>query len=432
MKTHKQGDLKTVLWSSLLLANIAGMIAFGMHLRHLGTMSMSALVSSELLLFITVSLASAPLIRFVVIDWGTRYQEFVNRLNDDALTAYLQQFWEKYTIQSKAFIAWTPKQCEDKTITQKQIDDSMESIFDDIYYKQYGQHAFFVPLALLFFTIFISTVLGIKIYLDQIHLSLPKDNDVTVIAIASMAGAYMYIVSDSIQNVRQRSLNASTLYWYTLRMLLAIPIGVALTSLIAVDAQPFVAFGLGALPMDQIIKGLRQLSTQKLNLTVPDEESDQLTKLEGVTARISSLLIAEGVDSIDQIITVDPILLSMRTGLPFKFILQLGSQAIVRRLMGESAEKLIPLSLADARSIAALVDDLDNKNDEAAKNRAEAVLAMATSLLASGDPKVVPDDYSTQCLEYTFRQIAKGNYTKFIRGKLLTLNASANNKAKVA
>jgi hypothetical protein len=398
------------------------MIAVGIHLRHTAAVSISTLVSSELLLFVTGSLASAPLIRFVIIDWETRYQEFVNRLNDDALTAYLQQFWEKYTVQAKSFIAWTLEECQNESITQEKINDSMESIFDDLYHEQYGQRAFFVPLALLFFTIFISTVLSIKIYLDQITIDL-KDVDVTVIAIASMAGAYMYIVSDSIQSVRQRSLNASSLYWYTLRMLLAIPTGVALTSLIADAAQPFVAFGLGALPMDQIIKGLRHLTTEKLSLTVADEESDQLIKLQGVTARISSLLIAEGVDSIDQVITVDPILLSIRTGLPFKFILQLGSQAIVRRLMGETAEKLIPLGLANARSIAELIEDLDSNNDER-KNTAVAVLNAATALIATpavNESAVVTSDYSSACLEYTFRQIADSNYTKFICGKLLEL-----------
>jgi len=235
----------------------------------------------------------------------------------------------------------------------------------------------------------------------------------------------MYIVSDSIQNVRQRSLNSSTIYWYALRMILAIPIGVALTSLIAEDAQPFVAFGLGALPMDQIIKALRSISTEKLNLTVAEEESDQLIKLEGVTARISSLMIAEGVDSIDQIINVDPVLLSIRTGLAFKFILHLGSQAIVRRHLGETTEKLIPLGLANARSIADLVDDLDDKNGVDAKSRAEAVLVAATASVMSAsnnDPSVVTSDYSSDCLEYNFRQIAKNNYTKFIQGKLLKLS----------
>jgi hypothetical protein len=365
----------------------------------------------------------------VIIDWETRYNEFVNRLNRDALTAYLQQFWEKHTANADGFIAWTLEECEDKTVTQKQLDICIESIFDDLYHKQYGQSAFFVPLALLSFTIFLSTVLGILIYQDQIAIIL-ESVDVTIIAIASMAGAYLYIVSDTIQSVRQRSLNASTLYWYTLRMLLAIPIGVALTSFILPDVQPFVAFGLGVLPIDQLIKGLRRLSAEKLNLTVAEEESDQLIRLEGVTGRISSLLIAEGVDSIEQIITVDPVLLSIRTGLPFKFILHLGSQAIVRRYLGITTEKLVPLGLADACSIAALVADLDKNNSkddkEAAQSRAKAVLAAATSLVmpaatTTNQLENNTSNYSTECLEHNFRQIADNNYTKFIQGKLLNL-----------
>lgn len=420
MARHTEHAIKKQLWLYLLAANLLGLIAFGIHwyisLRHaLVPVSTSTFISSSVLLFITGSLASAPLIRFVVLDWDTRYDEFLNRLNNDALTAYLQQFWEKRAIKDSNFIAWTLAECEDKTVTQKQIDRSMENIFDAIYHNQYGRSAFFVPMALLFFTIFISTVLCILVYLEQITIVL-DDFDATVIAIASMAGAYMYIVSDSIQSVRQRSLNSSTLYWYALRMLLAIPIGIALTSLIAEDAQPFVAFGIGALPLDQLIKGLRRLSTEKLNLTVKEEEADQLIRLEGVTGRSASLLIAEGVDSIGQIITVDPVSLSIRTGLPFKFILHLGSQAIVRRHFGEIAEKLIPLGLADARSIAELVRNLDKLDDALVTERAEAILKVAASV-------VMPtSDYTTECLEFNFRQIANGNYTKFIEGKLLTMN----------
>ncbi|MDP3010081.1 MAG: hypothetical protein Q8N30_13560 [Methylococcales bacterium] len=293
MKTHnaERRKIKKQLWQYLMLANLLGLLAFGFH-WYIGlqdTLPISAFVSAELLLFVTGSLASAPLIRFVVLEWDTRYLEFLNRLNNDALTAYLQQFWEKRTMDDRSFIAWRLEECADKAITQAQIDHSMDAIFEALYHEQYGRSAFFMPMLLLFFSIFISTVFSILAYLQQTTIAI-EDTDVTVIAIASITGAYMYIVSDSIQSVRQRSVNSSTIYWYTLRMILAIPIGVALTSLIAQDAQPFVAFGLGALPMDHIIKALRSLSTEKLNLTVAEEESDQLIKLEGVTARISSLI----------------------------------------------------------------------------------------------------------------------------------------------
>jgi len=232
------------------------------------------------------------------------------------------------------------------------------------------------------------------------------------------------VVSDSIQCVRQRCLNASNLYWYALRMLLAIPIGIALTAPIAQELKPFVAFGVGALPMDQIIKLLRQLTSKQLNLSDAEEESDKLIKLEGVTVRIASMLISEGVDSIEQIITVDPVLLSIRTGLPFKFILQLGSQAIVRRHLSSTAEKLIPLGLADARSISSLIIDLDS-SDPALQNRAKAALVAATAQItaATADgPTIVTASYTTDSLEFSFRQVINENYTRFILGNLLNIS----------
>jgi hypothetical protein len=418
-------------WYLLLgIGDLIGLVAFWFYWHCNLQLPIPTFVGSALLVLITTSLAAAPLIRFVILDWEVRYHEFLNRLNNESLIAYLQQFWEKRTTQDPEFASW-PLEGNENIVTKSQPSASNntetlpqpleERIFDAIYHEQYGRPAFFVPITLLVSSIFISTVLSILIYLQQITLVMNID---AAVAIASIAGAYMYVVSDSIQSVRQRSLNASSIYWYVLRMLLAIPIGVALTSLAATDVKPFVAFGLGALPMDQLIKALRRLTTEKLNLTVAEEESDQLIRLEGVTGRIASMLIAEGVDSIEQVITVDPVLLSIRTGLPFKFILHLGSQAIVRRHLGVSAEKLIALGLSDARSIAALVDNLDDSN-ELVQNRAKAVLAVATSLIKSpmeNQSATITDDYSTECLEYNFRQISSGNYTRFIQGKLLQLN----------
>lgn len=404
-------------WWYLLVGDALGLITLGFYWHYYSPLSIPQFISAALLLSMTTVLAAAPLIRFVLFDWEARYQEFLNRLNNESLIAYLQQFWEKRTTQNAAFIGWEVKNNE--TTTKHQINTSMEKIFDEIYHEQYGRIAFIAPMVLLNSVVFILTTLCVLVYSEQTILSLNIDSTV---AIASIAGAYMYVVSDTVQCVRQRSLNASTIYWYVLRMLLAIPIGIALTYPLDPEMKPFIAFGLGTLPMDQIIKLLRRLTSKQLNLSEAAEESDQLIKLEGVTVRISSMLIAEGVDSIEQIIAVDPVLLSIRTGLPFKFILQLGAQAIVRRHLGETAAKLIPLGLADARSITALVIDLDDKNT-AIQSRAKAVLATAMSLITPTPvDATASSNYSTEYLEFNFRQIANENYAKFISGKLLTLS----------
>jgi hypothetical protein len=220
-------------------------------------------------------------------------------------------------------------------------------------------------------------------------------------------------------------------------MLLAIPIGFALTSptinaSFNTGVRPFVAFGLGTLPMDQIIRVLRQATSKLLSLSEAVEKSDYLVQLEGVTGRVASILNAEGVDSIEQIITVDPVLLSIRTGLPFKFILQLGSQAIVRRYLGATAEKLIPLSLANAGSIAALVAELKDNTPKAIAvlNAATAQIksnefktpANADSTVSVGIASTVTDSDLKESLKFIFCQISDANYTKFILGKLLKMN----------
>jgi hypothetical protein len=425
--TNANAKLLTKPWWYLLVGDAAGLMTLWVYWHEDLQLQTPQFIAAALLLCMATALSAAPLIRFVIFDWEARRHEFLNRLNNESLIAYLQQFWEKRTTQDPAFVGWTEQgKISDGALvlaTQEQINRSMEKIFDAIYEEQHGRIAFLAPMVLLNSVIFILTTLSILVYLQQVNLDLGI-NIHPAVAIASVTGAYMYVVNDSIQSIRQRCLNASTLYTYVLRMLLAIPIGVALTSPIIDDLRPFVAFGLGALPMEAIIKLLRRLTSKQLNLSEAAEESDQLIKLEGVTVRIASMLVSEGVDSIEQVITVDPVLLSIHTGLPFKFILHLGSQAIVRRHLGPSAEKLIPLSLADARSIAALVSDLDN-SDAVIQNRAKAVLVAATSQMTSANADgstTLTASYTTDSLEFNFRQIATGNYTRFILGNLLKLS----------
>jgi hypothetical protein len=418
-------------WWYLLVGDTLGLITLWLYWHEALQLQTSQFIATSLLLCIATALSAAPLIRFVIFDWEARRHEFLNRLNKESLIAYLQQFWEKRTTQDSAFICWHTDHADHidgkmvdgvlVLVTQEQINKSMEKIFDAIYEEQHGRTAFIAPMILLNTVIFVLTVLCIFIYLNLVILNLDIH---PAVAIASITGAYMYVVSDSIQCVRQRSLNTSNLYWYVLRMLLAIPIGIALTAPIIQDLKPFVAFGVGALPMDQIIKLLRQLASKQLNVSNPAEESDQLIKLEGVTVRIASILVSEGIDSIEQIITVDPVLLSIRTGLPFKYILQLGAQAIVRRHLGATAEQLVPLGLADARSISALIADLDS-SDLVIQSRAKSALVSATAQITaatSDGSTIVTSTYTTDSLEFSFRQVINENYSRFILGNLLDIS----------
>src|SRR5271170_334620 len=63
----------------------------------------------------------------------------------------------------------------------------------------------------------------------------------------------------------------------------------------------------------------------------------------GVTSAIAADLEAEGVSSVDQLLCMDPVLLTIRTGLPFDLILRLAAQAITGRYLTGQAAGLLPL-----------------------------------------------------------------------------------------
>jgi len=205
------------------------------------------------------------------------------------------------------------------------------------------------------------------------------------------------------------------MYWYVLRLLLAVPIGVAVSGILTKQVAGLVAFGLGTFPIDSLMRLIRRLTLKQLNDAEVAQDEDQLIHLEGVTVQIASTLAAENISSIDQLIGMDPILLAIRTGLPFKLMLRLGSQAVVRRYLGSSASRLVPLGLADAEPIVALLDMLDatGTNADIKKQRAQAALNDAVMRLR--DPSN-PTSPSKDTLELIFREIEAESYTQFLLG----------------
>ena len=348
---------------------------------------------SQMVLLAAVStiLVTAPLIRFLSHGWQDRYEEFRNRLNDGALNAYLLQFWERRA----------------RKVNQKMFDNSTDEndeaghLFDLIYREQYGQSVFMMPALLLLVTTLAESFLVIMIGLEKYQLSMID----TKVAIAATAGAYMFAVSDMVLSVRRKSLNVADVYWYVLRMVLAVPIGVAATASAPGATAATVAFGLGTFPMDTLTKLLRRLADKPLNVAENDQAPD-LIKLEGVTVPIASSLSAEGVESVEQLLGMDPILLAIRTGLPFKFILQLGAQAVVWRHLGEAAERLVPVDLAYAQQVARLVQAVDANPER----RKELLSAVGSRLkIGSGDP-----DLSDDTILFILRSIVDDSYTKFL------------------
>lgn len=355
---YQEGHMKWLLWPLVIAIITCGLwlVAYfrGYSLNNYEFQGMTALA-----VLFTV-LAAEPFIRFLDVGWFVRYDEFKNSMTHDALRAYLRKFWGR---RSNEYIKKLngPKGRANKQLhVLEDLDDERTvRIFDQIYKDQYGIGAFIAPLLLLVFVVFLEALL--VFYLKDVKET-PVFGVDTKVVISSVAGAYLFSVGDAVLSVRKRSLNISDIYWYDLRLAIAIPIGIAFGSAsgISGDSHPGIAFAIGALPVDVLIKTIRRVA---LTALAPGEktqvETDQLITLQGVTVATSGLLSAEGVTSIGQLTSMDPILVAIRTGLPFGLILFLGSQAVVRQRFGGNSQKLEDFGLVDAESIALLVNRIE-------------------------------------------------------------------------
>ncbi len=303
---------------------------------------------------LATALAAAPLLRFILVTWNARYEEIRNRLNESSLAAYLVQFWEK------RFVDFSPglktqldeyRHCA-KLLNNKYSPQASE-LFKTIYNEQYGQLAFLTPLILMLVVIAIETAIFVFLLANEPSL---LDHRFAFPVYGAAAGTYMFVVGDSVMAARRRSLNISDVYWYALRLVLAVPLGLTIYK---ADGSMLDAFAVGSLPIDMFRKFFIQNASKFLKfLQTSAQDPDQLIQLDGVTADISAQLGLEGISSIEQLVGSDPVSLAIRTGLPFKLILCISSQAIVRRHLRMNAGPLAGIGLAHAETISLLLGDL--------------------------------------------------------------------------
>jgi hypothetical protein len=387
-------------------------------------------------------LVGAPLIAFLCLGWYARYDEFQNSLKNDALDAYLKRFWSKWLLQTIQFAEQqggaTPTAGSDSdrlNTFSKHWPALGDRLFANIYHEQYGLWAFVPPFLILLAVTYAITAIAAWVCTQGDCMSSDKATSIcglsASVIVAAIAGAMMYVSSDSVLSIRRRALNASDVYWYSLRLFLAIPLALVATYAPSLGSPPHVvtAFTLTILPIEEFMKVIRRIAAKNVTeLEKNEDPPDELLNLSGVTKIVTASLHAEGITSIEQMAAADPVTLSIRTGFPFRFTLRLGSQAIVRRHFGPGASKLLPIGLADVVPIFLLVQALNGKLPGAPAVASptapspvlpnmplledpDVIIAAATAHLF---PDAQTEDAVTQgkaVVKMKFRQIAAEEYT---------------------
>ena len=366
---------------------------------------------------IVVALVIIPIVRFLLYQWDVRRMEFVNRFSEDTLNEYLSRFYSH---------SGTPEKAPPAKLSNVEQ-------FNQLYELMAGRHLYYSPTIMLLAIVVVlaglvittATRAGYENYVQfyQTWLSGPQnaamlqslghlsvadldgvgfpfpDIVLSPQSLAAISGAYLYVVGVVIQGFRAKTLTSSDLLWCCFRMVIAIPMAISLGVLANAALGPFIAFALGAFPVEAITRLLRQLLTKTLNESETDS-GDRLVRLAGVTPEVAAVLAGEGIGAVQQLVSIDPVALSVRTALAFDFILDLVSQAQAWRYLGPSAATLVKLGLGNALSIKRLVQRLANPDD----TDAQQVLAAAAKVLELDKP----------VLQTMFNDVAGDPYTGFL------------------
>jgi hypothetical protein len=381
-----------------------------------GLMSPDDFVVAILLAAIASMLIAAPFIGFLTRGWFARFDEFRNSLQDGALFAYLRRF-RSVRLLGEIHRGPSAERPSEEALGEEATWKALESrhadvsgrVFETIYHEQFGLYSFLPPFLLLVVITYAESAVLAPLRAcgsgaaecTQVFFGAGPQ-----LVISAIAGAYMFAVSDAVISIRRRSLNVSDVYWYALRAFLALPIATLFAQAPGSEGmKPVFAFAVAMLPVDVLLKQIRRLAyPPAVAQANPEEQGDQLLMLTGVTTPVVGLFLSEGVYSVEQIAASDPVLLAIRTGLPFRFVIRLGGQAIVRRHLGDRARELIPLGLADAGPIVELVGRADG-----GQAFDVATQAARARLMADGDK-----DIPLELVQTKFRQIAGEEYAKML------------------
>jgi len=387
---------------------------------------------------LTVSVALLPLAYFLVLGWKAREAEFIDKVRDQTqMEIYFKKFWSEGRARYQR--KYHARHSSDEASPHILFKARYRKIVSRYYYILPG-FLFVVVVGLLtglvvatairtgydhYIEYFASeakteseaakagVVINNPIALERIGITdldadfapLPPVH-LSLSALSAIAGAYLFMVAQLIQQCRARTLVYSNLFGASLRILVAVPLGLSVSTLASEALGPFISFGLGAFPITELRTLVRRLTTTSLKATDPRADDDQTVAMLGVTQSVSDVLAEENITCAQQLADIDPVVLAVRTGLSFDYVLFLAAQSLVWCFLGKTASVLGPLGLADARAIWYLMAKPENERNE--------VLAAVDAQFAALGAQQPPKCIDAVLLREAFEKIATDPYTLFL------------------
>lgn len=352
-------------------------------------MQVQALVCG-LLIVVGVGTMIVPFLTYVVVGWSAKRRDIMDGFNADARLAYFTMFSPSEKTPSR---------------------DTAAVEFERLYSQWYGRRFFWFPGILLFavgvteVTFVVLTVLHTAGYTTNPLFDIPS------IAIAAIAGAYMWVVNDFTSRTRRLDFSPSDVHWGILRLVIAVPMGYAFAAVAAPSLGPFVAFALGAFPLTTVTSMLGKLANRALSLEATAEEaSHDIIKLQGINKATVERLSNEDVTTISQIAYCDPVQLVMRSNLNFIFVTDCMNQALAWMYLEDDMNKIRRLGLRGAVEIKHWLDAYYDADTNPPRRRNHDLAHAFLPKIASA----MNQDPDLKTLLVTFYEIAEDPFTVFL------------------
>jgi hypothetical protein len=327
-----------------------------------------------------------PYLYFLVRGWGARRAELLDYFTEDVAVLFFQRFFP--AIPTKGLQA--------------------RKRFAEYHDRLFGRRHFLLPLVVL-----AASGGGALVWCaDSLARSAGDPGRIwrplPEIAVSAILGAYLWALYDMTSESIRRTLNPTHLLWATFRIVIAVPLASAVTSITVPALGVPVAFLLGAFPTQPLMLLVRRLATKRLGLgDEPEGRESEVQILDSVDRRTAERLADENITTIAQMSYCNPVEISIRTGLRLDVLADYVGQALVWNYLNDQAPKLRPMGLRGAPEFGDLWDELEDDDAGSASQRAVAEKTLAA---AGAAVNVAPDVFRN-----TVAQIAEDPYTVFLR-----------------
>lgn len=319
---------------------------------------------------------TAPVLYFLVFSWRRRRDDMMNSMSDQAAAYYFNAFhgaehadlrlgisaWEVARQGHDAEVARAQKVADQARVEQgagnleaaenmqkeaSEIRQASESAlqkadasfaplaarakqrFGTYFDKEFSRQRFFWPLILLLVTAVLFLFIVAHEVLNWMSHHTAAHGWVPAAVIFGILGGYTWVVFDHITRMSNEDFRPVDLYWSTFRLVIAVPSAYAFSYVFPASWSLGMAYLLGTLPTGTIMATGRRILAQRMPLEEKTGSQSQVQNLLSVDTYIAERLLGEGITSYVQLAYVDPVRLSIRTGLNFSVSVTLAGESLV-------------------------------------------------------------------------------------------------------